>query len=925
MLSAGSNDELKKLAEILDQHWDEMYSKYMDVPYLDEKGKVLGQTFSSFFLNLKEKPWLPTWSSKSSTKPLQCCPRDVFMPKPEVISLLGDHALYGTPSLVNEKFLKKLGIRTSVNFDTLVSELMKWVETSLGNEDGDFTTSLEHMTNVYHFLENQIKNNDERKKYLEDVTKNKPVIFVPSFCNNTSSPPNENTARKILGNFLPNKRVYWSDPSNLVQVYRKEALILTDPRKMLDRYYPTLKSFFVEFLRIDPSPNLKEYLNLLETISNQNSMASGPIVDDMMRVYDVISIKCLDQEESRRFVKGQLLNLKVFPTTEEKWVSLKEKPLFCDDKSLEKLFRDVESQKKDDEGSYVKACEEKVHFIKMGFQPKHRKGKRNEAFLNEEAKNSHIRKRVGKFFKEVCGIQNLSECVSLEIISTLASECPALQSFLFLWIPYIQRFVYYKHMDQHDKHQELGMPTALSTVKCFSAEELEVVYRLSTHPKITVSTKKTCGVENKTYLTFYVTDNDLKDTKNIIQELAQLFVRPVNVGNFSNFLHVLTQISEDDIENYMESQELDPLPDDVTEWMVPEPPPVQMSMTTDPSDETLTPLDSTISPEPERPTEMQETDSEPRGLQCWPPRAPGHGTPVVNGIRNKNPATEQILAAWPPPAPPDAYVSPKVEVVTAPALNDWQPQSQYDPRLISGPTALSNIAINPANQAEHDSNDQTTLPLVDESRSQPAVQVIQSQSNVSEFNSNVYSANETHNIPNTPARVSYDDVTRQPRYDVTRQLQYVRPLELSNVRVELEEVDLGTALGGTELISLAQSANAEEIGRWGEECVYIMLKNIEVNNQVIWVNESVESGRPYDIVIKGKDVEMFIEIKSTSTSEKNVLEISSQEIKCAFEKQENYHLYRVYNAGNPNDCRVARLCNLASNLDKKAVSLFILI
>jgi hypothetical protein len=214
---------------------------------------------------------------------------------------------------------------------------------------------------------------------------------------------------------------------------------------------------------------------------------------------------------------------------------------------------------------------------------------------------------------------------------------------------------------------------------------------------------------------------------------------------------------------------------------------------------------------------------------------------------------------------------------------------------------------------------------VDESRSQPAVQVIQSQSNVSEFNSNVYSANETHNIPITPARVSYDDVTRQPRYDVTRQLQYVRPLELSNVRVELEEVDLGTALGGTELISLAQSANAEEIGRWGEECVYIMLKNIEVNNQVIWVNESVESGRPYDIVIKGKDVEMFIEIKSTSTSEKNVLEISSQEIKCAFEKQENYHLYRVYNAGNPNDCRVARLCNLASNLDRKAVSLFILI
>lgn len=907
MLSAGSTGELHKLAEMLNQFWDEIYSKYTkDVPYLDEQGKPLGYTCTSFFLNIKEKPWLPTRKSSSTT--LRCCPRDVFMPKPEVFNLLGDHALYAIPTLVNENFLKALGIRTSVNFDTLVSELLKWINESQRNEDSGFTTSLKHMINVYKFLERNVTNNDERKKLLEDATKDKPVVFVPSTPDDTTQFLNENAARNIGGTFLLRKRVYWSDPSNLMHFPGKESSIVTNPRRMLrDKYYPDgLENFFVNFFKVDAQPNLKEYLNLLETIASQSSLASGPIVDDMMRVYAVIAARCFSQDDtSTTFVIRHLSNLKVFPTTEERWVSLEEKPLFNDDKSLAKLFREIEFQKKDDD---AKAIEEKVHFLKIGLQPKHRKRKKSEELSKEEAENAHIRTSVEKFFREICGIRSLSECVSHEIISTLTKpECPALQSFLFYWIPYIQRFLYWKFQEHHETHQESEMATALSDVKCFSAKDLEVVYRLSTHPKITVSLKKTCGIEKSSNLTLYVTDSELKNTEDIIKELAQYFAPPESVGDLGNFLRVLTQTSEDKVENYMESQELLPLPDDVAEWMVPEPPQIPISMATEISDENPPPLDSISSLESERPPEIQETDGESRGLQCWPPRSSGPQI-VMSGTANKNPAIEEVLAAWPPPAPPDTYVSP--EVVAAPALNTWQPQPLYNPSLAQGPTSLSNEVLNPGNQVEHDSNEQVAL-------SQPAVQVIQSQPYFAESITNV-TPNDTYNISSTPARVSYDGVTRQPR------LQYVRPLELGDVRVELKEVNLGTALRGNELITLA-SANAEEIGRWGEACVYILLKHIEVNNQVIWVNESAESGLPYDVVIKRNDVEIFIEVKSTSTSEKHVLEISSREIMCAYEKQENYHLYRVYNAGNPHDCRVARLCNLASNLDTKAVSLFILI
>jgi hypothetical protein len=573
--------------------------------------------------------------------------------------------------------------------------------------------------------------------------------------------------------------------------------------------------------------------------------------------------------------------------------------LVCDDKTLAKLFTGNKSQKRDHEAGHVRDSEEKVHFIKMGLQPKQRKGRKDQALLNEEAEKAHIRKNVEEFFKEVCGIKNLSECVSWEIISTLASECPALQAFLCRWIPCIQRYLYTKHPDLHDEHQDSGMATSLSNVKCFSAEELEVVYRLSTHPKVTESVKKSCGVE-KHYLTFYVTDRELKDTNNIIKELAQLFVRSENVGDFSNFLYVLTQLEEDGIENYMESQDLAALPDGVTEWIVPEPPQI-VEIFTEPSDDIITSVDSTIPPEPERPTEVQETDGEPKGLRCWPPRYPGTSA-GVSGIKS-NPTTEQVLAAWPPPPPPEAYVAPEVEVI--PSQNTCQPQPQYDSRVVSESPAPSNEVIDPGNE--------------NETCSQPVLQFTQphDESNVSEFNSNV-PASDSHNISSTSARVSYDDTTHlRP--------QYHRPSRLGDVTVELEEVDIGTDLGGCGLISLAQSANAEEIGRWGEECVYMLLKHIEKDHQVVWVNEIAESGLPYDIRIKGKDVEIFIEIKSTSASEKHVLEISSQEIKCAFEKREDYHLYRVYNAGNPHDCRVARLRNLASNLDTKAVSLFIFI
>ena len=72
------------------------------------------------------------------------------------------------------------------------------------------------------------------------------------------------------------------------------------------------------------------------------------------------------------------------------------------------------------------------------------------------------------------------------------------------------------------------------------------------------------------------------------------------------------------------------------------------------------------------------------------------------------------------------------------------------------------------------------------------------------------------------------------------------------------------------------------------------------------MNESRETGLPYDIEVElessevgdvNGDSKVFIEVKSTSSSSKDVVNFSWSELKFAEEKCESYHLYRVYNAG----------------------------
>lgn len=152
-----------------------------------------------------------------------------------------------------------------------------------------------------------------------------------------------------------------------------------------------------------------------------------------------------------------------------------------------------------------------------------------------------------------------------------------------------------------------------------------------------------------------------------------------------------------------------------------------------------------------------------------------------------------------------------------------------------------------------------------------------------------------------------------------------------------------------------EETNSTDIGQWGEQLVhnYLLAEKERENSDIIevrWLNKSAESGQPYDFVVtvrqedpagggsfvlidddndKGDSAcglrHVFIEVKATKAENKAFFEISLPELKVADQKGQDYHVYRVYNAGVPEKVRMVKLQNLASKLQNKQVKICMII
>jgi len=65
----------------------------------------------------------------------------------------------------------------------------------------------------------------------------------------------------------------------------------------------------------------------------------------------------------------------------------------------------------------------------------------------------------------------------------------------------------------------------------------------------------------------------------------------------------------------------------------------------------------------------------------------------------------------------------------------------------------------------------------------------------------------------------------------------------------------------------------------------------------IWLNCEIDSGVGHDILIIDGNVEHYIEVKSTIDDKRKWFDLTRREWELAQEKRENFHLFRVFNAG----------------------------
>ena len=147
---------------------------------------------------------------------------------------------------------------------------------------------------------------------------------------------------------------------------------------------------------------------------------------------------------------------------------------------------------------------------------------------------------------------------------------------------------------------------------------------------------------------------------------------------------------------------------------------------------------------------------------------------------------------------------------------------------------------------------------------------------------------------------------------------------------------------------LTVNENLEEfkskVGRWGESFIYKTLlnkyeKEIRLNLvKIEWLNEFNETGMPYDVKFIRYDEndwctpkeEIFIEVKSTSKSDKELNDyfpVSVKEILFAINNSDNYHIYRLYNAFNQNleMIKIKRITNIHNNLVKHNLNLVMIV
>lgn len=960
-------DESKLLAQYIDERWDNEYAQYANglVHVKDSNGHDLGETKSSFYLNLVFKPWM----SASGVSNRLFIPKDLFMRSDSVYKLLEEHVRYASADLQSDEFRSILCIRELLSVDGLISEMKSWASTQSEEAVEErhtqrFMTSVAHMSEVYSFLSWRMSQSEEEKRQISEAFRKNALIFVPRLDQDSPAFKETHIKKPLQGSFCLKKDVCWREPTGVASKYFKDHAKVTT-RRLLQGYYHgfsprhSLAQFFIDQLNVDETPNIDEYIEMASTVAEESAFPTPSALSDMLKIFSVLGRKCIPQshkdnvhleseidENMASFLKKSLErdDRIIFPCS-GKWVPLSDKPLIPDEKSLVKIFQNLKEKDFTQEEEKKKA----VYFLDLGglLQPQQQRSSRSRREAQQE--RDELRKNVSLFLK-ICEVKSLSECVKKEFIPTLVQyQCVPLQRHFHQLLPHVQRFLYFKNPDVYDELRSQGFPQKLFEMQFASVESLETVYSLSTHPHIRIPIEEKSGVQTVGFtFCLYVVKNSLENPDVLNTEMVKLLLGEKKQGSpeLHSFLAALRNYN--DLDFFLdEIQNLGPLPNEEELWSVPPPeePP-------EPEEEPPTEVSHALN------TDLPTNRSGDDVLHSWPPKSAAQydKTRIPDG---SNAPENSLIKMWPPPAPPDSVEKNLVEGRTTKPYDGTERLHENGNRerdekaegvlRQNHPPQFSDGVEGPI---EDNKNDRCNREQFATAEAQPAE--ILPETNVEDIPESmvvgeVLDASVHHNYPSRGnentlqgvAQLNADppSVAGGGSSDESQARQILPShayLWFEGGVPDLDFEDLEFNGDIKVLPHFVESSNREDIGRWGERCVYeYLLRQAQQLPpglvEIVWMNEKGNTIVPYDLEIRRrvegaeKPVVTYVEVKTTSSDQKDIFEISLKELEFAMFTHQAFHLYRVYNAGNPGRLRIRRLQNLASQLEKKNVKLCLVI
>ncbi|XP_060951191.1 uncharacterized protein wu:fj29h11 [Limanda limanda] len=947
------------LLKLLATNWDtgHKYSQYLTAQLVDSDGRTIKNTNSSFYYSLCRLEWVP------AHRPLEggeqerkyLCPNSVYLTSPEVSKLLGTHVYY--VDIDASEFSRALGMRQSITVEALINYLKEWCVKPVADdqeqrppedesEGASFTSTVQHIHNVYTYLHTNCPQNS-----LKELFQHSPAVFIEY---------KRHDKDWCSGCFYHLKEVCWSDTTTMFLRYklltRRPDSCVQEPKVLAPFYHQLegMEDFFTRLLNVDPSPNMKQYVGLLELICSSSPIPTADVLQDVSVLYARLAQKCKilvsgEQEHSPQFepnssycstLKGMVSDKRVFPTKDNTWVSLARKPMIADNKELEKIFK-----------PHDQVCLLNLPPAEKKASPRNYTGNMGERANSVPTFNEGDR----SLFMEICRVSPLSLCVKTEPQTESLRPSPSMQAMVHSVMPYIQRFLYH-HEDLADLYSHLVEKNIGGKIKRLTfcqVGKLYIRYQLDvadSDEAVVEMQDVICLLKDEKEL--YIQKDHLSANLDICRELVKLFC--TESSHRKELMHFLSALitSLDDpraLKRLLDKEDIRELPTDQELWEVPEPPKPEFHL-----ERVLSRSHSSISSleEPPRPAQQDGEQT----LVCWPPRASLQSSGSSRTGQSDGGVVDAIMKMWPPPPGPKDR-GPEREGVLREGghVPPQSPSSEGHQPLRSGTRppdqpAFQRVLGHPdhPNPAAGTTNTNTAPRLPGTERRQQAETTESDRAENGESsaaspppaqqNPPSAQAAETAGDQSAPNSLVVPDAVVLPSVFQGTADTPRPPLHLDfpqwNKGQALEDLTL-TCQKPTTVVISDDAMDMAEIGEWGEQLVNSFLCHWKDSGDprcptdIVWCNQSGESGQPYDFKLSfgaaGEARVLYVEVKSTIKKEKSFIHLSANELDFALKEKERYHIYRVYSAGDATNARLCRIQNLAQHLHTKDLALYLFV